>query len=88
MCGVTEQSVEGINATLPAERGGQAPKPRSGAPKAQGLRATLGRIMIIDAVKRLDVTKPTVPTSIGYRIYTILTDVTGIVWVSAQADSP
>jgi hypothetical protein len=76
MCGVTEQSVEGINATLPAERGGQAPKPRSGAPQAQGLRATVGRKMMIDAVKRLDVTKPTVPTSIGYRIYTTLTDVT------------
>jgi hypothetical protein len=37
MCGVTEQSVEGINATLPDERGGQAPKPRSGAPNGAGL---------------------------------------------------
>jgi hypothetical protein len=37
MYGVTERSVEGINATLPAERGGQAPKPRSGAPNGAGL---------------------------------------------------
>ena len=45
------------------ERGGQAPKPRSGAPKAQGLRATLGRnIMIVPS--SVVAPQPTVPAPI------------------------
>jgi len=38
-----ELAVDGTHAECAAERRGQSPQPRSGAPKAPGLTASLGR---------------------------------------------
>ena len=78
---MTDCAVDGINATLPAGRGGQAPKPRSGAPKAQGLRATPSRKTMRNAVRHKPIshfhlTRRPFGHLIWPRISTTLTDVT------------
>ncbi len=78
---MTDHAMNGINATLPAARGGQAPKPPRGAPKAQGLRATRSRNILRGAVKsnyiaQHSLNQPPVVHSVGQKVSTTLTDVT------------
>ena len=82
---MTDRAMNGINATLPVARGGQAPTPPRGAPKAQGLRASRNRNTLRRAVKRnyiaiaqISLRQPPLAHSVGREIPTTLTDVTGI----------
>ena len=81
---MTDRAMNGINATLPVARGGQAPTPPRGAPKAQGLRASRNRNTLRRAVKRnyiaiaqISLRQPPLAHSVGREIPTTLTDVTG-----------
>lgn len=80
---MTDRAMNGINATLPVARGGQAPTPPRGAPKAQGLRASRNRNTLRRAVKRnyiaiaqISLRQPPLAHSVGREIPTTLTDVT------------
>ena len=86
MCSLTTRERQTAASTAPMPnaqpwRRGQAPQPRSGAPKAQGLTATIAVVAPSNvpsfALKSTGVEGP-IGTSVTLEIYTSLTDATHI----------